>query len=391
MMPRRAWCKDRPQDTTMCKLATFILAGISFMWLMPLAHGQMTGVEKLAAARTQFRVCAAPDNLPFTNRQGEGFDNKIAQLLATADGKPLVYAWWPQRRGFIHNTLNHWECDVVMGVPTGYELTATTRPYYCSTYVDVRSAGEPAVLAQSEPPPPKRVGVVVATPPLDLLLRHHIDPRVYLPNGDDHPGQIVDDVAAGRIDAALVWGPMAGYFVAREPRKLSFSPLETPADHHIQLTFPVSLGVRHDDRARLDRLNALIAAHRAEIKAILTDYGVPLVDDPTQCSPAQHAAERTSRVMLKPALDVAGASQAAEIEKIVENAGRPSSSQGSQTQDVNCKGPVTLPEVQKLGGPPESGTPYQVADGKVDAKTYEGRPGARILTSIPISKICGRT
>jgi hypothetical protein len=99
------------------------------------AAATKTGAEKLAAARTQFRVCAAPDNRPLANRQSEGFDNKIAQLLATADGKPLVYAWWPERRGFIHNTLNHWECDVVMGVPTGYELTATTRPYCCSTDV----------------------------------------------------------------------------------------------------------------------------------------------------------------------------------------------------------------------------------------------------------------
>jgi hypothetical protein len=108
-----------------------------------------------------------PDNLPFSNRRGEGFDNKIVQLLAAAEGKPLVYAWWPERRGFIRNTLNRWECDVVVGVPTGYELTATTRLDYCSTYVDVQRAGEPAQ-AGSERRPAQRVGVMVQTPPLDL-------------------------------------------------------------------------------------------------------------------------------------------------------------------------------------------------------------------------------
>jgi mxaJ protein len=360
---------------TMCKLPTFILAGICCLWFMPTAQGEMTGVEKLAAARTQFRVCAAPDNLPFSNRDGEGFDNKIAQLLAAAEGKPLVYAWWPLRRGFISNTLNRWECDVVIGVPTGYELTATTRPYYCSTYVDVQRAGEPAK-AGSEPRPAERVGVMVQTPPLDLLLRHHVDPRVYLPidaDGQTDPGRIVDDVAAGRIDAAFVWGPTAGYFATREPTKLSLSPLTAPTDRDIRLTFPISLGVRHGDRARLDDLNALIDSHRTEINSILTNYGVPLVDDAAQCAPPQHAAERPAASLLTPALELAPTSGLPRIERIAEKTEQPS--QKSETQKITCKGPVTLPEVQKLASPAASSATrlYRVTDGnKVDGKTYEG-------------------
>jgi mxaJ protein len=361
----------------MCKLPTFILAGICCLWLMPTAQGEMTGVEKLAAARTQFRVCAAPDNLPFSNRDGEGFDNKIAQLLAAAEGKPLVYAWWPLRRGFISNTLNRWECDVVIGVPTGYELAATTRPYYCSTYVGVQRAGEPPALAGSEPGAAKRIGVMVQTPPLDLLLRHHVDPRVYLPidpDGQTDPARIVDDVAAGRIDAAFVWGPLAGYFASREPTKLSVSPLTAPTDSDIRLSFPISVGVRHGDRARLDDLNALIDAHRTEINSILRNYGVPLVDDPAQCAPPQHAAEGPAASLLTPALEVAPTSGVPRIERIVEKTEQPS--QKSETQTITCNGAVTLSEVQKLAAaaPPSSAAPpYRVRDGnKVDAKTYEG-------------------
>jgi mono/diheme cytochrome c family protein len=207
------------------------------------------------------------------------------------------------------------------------------------------------------------------------LLRHHVDPHVYLSidaDGQTNPGRIVDDVAAGRIDAAFVWGPMAGYFATREPTKLRIAPLTAPADRDIRLSFPISLGVRHGDRARLDDLNALIESHRSEIKTILTNYGVPLVDDPAQCAPPRHAAERTAATLLTPALDVAGIRQIPRIDRIVENTGQASQKPGTQT--ITCKGAVTLPEVQKLDGAPPSGSapPYRVADGKVDGKTYEG-------------------
>lgn len=361
----------------MWKPVVSIVASAWPLFLLSPAHSEITGVEKLEAARTQFRVCAAPDNLPFTNRQGEGFDDRIAQLLAQSEGKPLVYTWWGAPRGLVSNTLNRWDCDVVMGVPTGYELTATTRPYYCSTYVEVQRPDEPALTLSDPPTSAKRIGVVVRTPPLDILLRHHLDPQVYLPTGSedqDHPGRIVDDVAAGRIDAAFVWGPIAGYFARHEPKPLAISAIAAPADHDIHLSFPVSIGVRRGDNARLARLDQLIEEHQSQITDILRSYGVPFVDNPVRCPPHQHAAERSAAgAPQHPVVDRLATGQEPKIELIAEQSGEPA--QGSDAHaHITCKGPVTLPEVAKIADPAPSGSapPYKVAGNKVDPRTYEG-------------------
>src|ERR1700720_2220419 len=117
-----------------------VIAGF-FLALTPV-QAETTGQQRIQSSRSEFRVCADPDNLPFTNRRGEGFENKIAELLARSANQPLTYYWWPERRGFVSNTLNAWECDVIIGVPTHDGGVRTTRPYYCSRYVMVHRPGQ---------------------------------------------------------------------------------------------------------------------------------------------------------------------------------------------------------------------------------------------------------
>jgi mxaJ protein len=141
------------------------------------ASAETTGLQKIQASKSEFRVCADPDNLPFTNRLGEGFENKIAELLARSADQPLTYYWWPERRGFISKTLNAWECDVIIGVPTHDALVRTTQPYYCSRYVMVRRPEQDVTSSLRGEPDSRslRIGVVERTPPLDMLLQSNGD------------------------------------------------------------------------------------------------------------------------------------------------------------------------------------------------------------------------
>src|SRR5580658_3636980 len=134
------------------KFSQFMLIAGCLCSLTP-AWAETTGQQKIEASKSEFRVCADPDNLPFSNRRGEGFENKIAELLALSANQPLAYYWWPERRGFVNNTLNAWECDVIIGVPTHDSAVRTTRPYYCSRYVMVQRSGQgvtPALLGAPE-------------------------------------------------------------------------------------------------------------------------------------------------------------------------------------------------------------------------------------------------
>jgi mxaJ protein len=235
------------------------------------------------------RVCADPNNLPFSNSRGEGFENRIADLLARDLGAPLEYVWWAQRRGFIRNTLRARDCDIVMGVPKDYELTLNTKPYYSSTYVIVaretdgseyRSLDDPK-LAQA------RIGVQLIgddfanTPPAHALTKRGLiaNIRGYMVYGDyrnDNPaGDIVRAVADREIDVAFVWGPFAGFFAPRQNEKLIVTPLPGPGDGPgIPFVFEIAMGVRKGETALRDRLNRWIELHRADITAILAEYGV---------------------------------------------------------------------------------------------------------------------
>src|SRR5262245_784024 len=200
------------------------------------AFGQQA--ELPGAAERVLRVCEDPNNLPFSNRAGEGFENRIAELLAHELGWTLEYTWFPQRMGFIRNTLrkrdpdsNRFKCDLVMGVPVGFELAATTKPYYRSTYALVYTKGKgldgvtaPEGLLELDPGKLKslRLGVFDQTPPVDWLLKHGlfdqaVSYRHLSGDPERYPGEIVEkDLRNGVVDAAFVWGPIAGYFAKRE-------------------------------------------------------------------------------------------------------------------------------------------------------------------------------
>src|SRR5436853_6673275 len=165
-------------------------------------------------ATATFRICADANNLPYSNDKLEGFENKIAALFAKDLGATPTYTWWPDRRGFIRNTLRANLCDVVVGVPNGYDQVRWTRPYYRSTYVFVHTRNGGFRVGSWDDPALRnaRIGVVAATPPADALIRkgliqNLVSYRLTIDYTTEYPGEIVDHVAAGKIDVAIVWGP----------------------------------------------------------------------------------------------------------------------------------------------------------------------------------------
>lgn len=261
------------------------LALVLLLVLPALAAGAQERSQGELRTRTAFRVCADPDNLPFSNRKGEGFENRIAELFARELGLPLVYDWHPQAIGFIRNTLRAHRCDVVMGITAGHELVANTRSYYASTFVLVYRAADRGKFDSLDSPLARiaRIGVVANTPPATLLtwkglvdnVRSYelqVDTRV------SHPArQAVLDVAAGHLDMALVWGPIGAYWAARAEVPLEWVPLEGDRQRNLPMVFRISMGVRYGEKEWLDILNGLIRAKEREIRAILEEYGVPLV------------------------------------------------------------------------------------------------------------------
>jgi quinoprotein dehydrogenase-associated probable ABC transporter substrate-binding protein len=242
----------------------------------------------------EFRVCADPNNLPFSNQKQEGFENRLAELLAREFDRPVAYTWWPQRRGFMRNTLNAGICDVVMGVPTGYDPALTTRPYYRSTYVFVCAKNAGYQIASFDDPLLRklRIGVHLIgddytnSPPAHVLSAKGIVNNVvgYSVFGDyaedSPPGKIISAVAAKEIDIAVVWGPIAGYFAQKQSVSLTLVPVPTEAaSPSLPFAYSISLGVRPKDTILKARLDEILIRKSADVNKILQEYGVPLVKD----------------------------------------------------------------------------------------------------------------
>ena len=281
------------------RLPSRALAVASVLLLVPVAASAQQGPPPVGEDRV-LRVCGDPTNLPFSNRAGEGFENKIAELLARELGWTLEYTWFPQRMGFIRNTLrgrepnsDRFKCDLVMGVPAGFELASTTKPYYRSTYALVYVKGKgldsvtaPEDLLSLEPAKLKslKLGVVGQTPPSDWLLKHRLFDQVVpyqRQSGDPerYPGEIVEkDLVAGTIDVAFVWGPIAGYF-AKRAKSPALAVVPFKPDPEIQFDFRIAMGVRFGEREWKERVERLIEANRPRIQAILAAYGVPQLDE----------------------------------------------------------------------------------------------------------------
>lgn len=249
----------------------------------------------LAAEPETLRVCADPNNLPFSNGAAEGFENKLAEMVAQNLGKSVAYTWWAQRRGFIRHTLKAGECDVVMGVPAHYDLVETTKPYYRSTYVFVSQSARHLQLSAIDDPQLRRliIGVHLIggdgnnTPPAHALGEQGIvdNVRGYMIYGDyrepDPPARLIEAVEHGGIDVAAVWGPLAGYAAKHSSIPLTVTPIvggERFAPQQFQ--FDIAMGVRKGDHELRDQLNDFIAQHGGQITALLTSYGVPLSEKP---------------------------------------------------------------------------------------------------------------
>lgn len=246
-----------------------------------------------AAASTALRVCADPNNLPFSNNRGEGLENRIAVLVAREMRRPLTYVWMPQRRGFLRNTLRANRCDVVIGVPAQLDAVRATRPYYRSAYVFVSRRDRRLHIRSFDDPrlPKLRIAIQItgddyANPPAAQALasrRIVENVRGYTVYGDysrpDPPRGLIDAVADGRVDLAVAWGPLAGYFAQREPVPLELTPVpasdETP---FVRFAFDISMGVRKDDARLAEALDSIIVRRRQDIRRILIAFGVPLAE-----------------------------------------------------------------------------------------------------------------
>jgi mxaJ protein len=248
-----------------------------------------------AAPQQPLRVCADPNNLPFSNRAQQGFENEIARLIASELDTEIAYTWWAQRRGFVRNTLNEQQCDVIMGVPSSYELVLTTRPYYRSTYVFLSRADRQLDIGSLDDPRLKQLTVAVqivgddyaSTPPAEALANRGITNNVrgYSVYGDyskpNPPARIVDAVVNGEADIAVVWGPLAGYFAHRQRVPLTLTPVTPQIDPpFLPMVFDISLGVRRADTTFHRKLNQVLVARHAEIDAILERFNVPRVPTP---------------------------------------------------------------------------------------------------------------
>lgn len=248
----------------------------------------------IAAGQTgpQFRVCADPENLPFSNRKVEGFENRIADLIAKDFSATPTYIWWGQRRGFIRNTMNatleEGRCDVVIGVPENYDLVRTTRPYYRSTYVFVYPRGAAAIRSLDDPVLKKlRIGVHLLgddytnPPPVHELAKRGIVDNVVgfstFYSNDNPPSAIVDAVAAGKVNVAIVWGPVAGFFAGRQRVPLNLVPIPS-GKGDLPFAFDISMGVKRGNETLRARLQKVLDSRQAEIAKILKDYGVPLLE-----------------------------------------------------------------------------------------------------------------
>ncbi len=266
-------------------------------WLtLALAVLAPAGLAGAWAARTLsetvLRVCADPNNLPFSNQRAEGFENRIAEVLARELHARLEYTWAPEWRGFIRKTLGAHRCDVLMGVPAASDRVLATRPYYTSTYVFLSRRDRGLRIRSLDDPVLRRLRIGIHfigddytnPPPAHALGRRGIVNNVfgYSLYGDyskpNPPAELIHAVAKGDVDVAIVWGPFAGYFGSREPVPMRLTPVTPAIDPPaLRFSFPIAIGVRRDDTALRAMLDTALQRRACEVSRILREYDVPLV------------------------------------------------------------------------------------------------------------------
>ena len=269
----------------LCVVSAFLAAGLPAA--PSLAQPQQRPELSLELVDpTTLRVCADPHNMPFSTNKGEGFENKLAELFAAQLARGLSYAWYPQAPGFVRNTLGAYKCDVVMGMPQGDDLVQVTNPYYRTAYALVFKQGsglEGVDTIGDVRLKGKRIGVVAGTPPATnmavngLMANAKPYPLVIDTRVDSSAALMMRDLAAGEIDAGILWGPMAGYYASQSGSKVSVVPLvkETKGP---RLAYYIAMGVRHSDQDWKRVLNRKIVENQGAINKLLLSFGVPLLD-----------------------------------------------------------------------------------------------------------------
>ena len=256
-------------------------------------HGQAGGVLQGGLELIDpkvLRVCADPNNLPFSNDKGEGFENKIAELFAAKLGKSLAYTYYPGATGFVRMTLGSYRCDVVMGFPQGGELVQSTNPYYRTAYALVAKSASPIAgveTLQDARLKDKHIGVVAGTPPASYLVADGLIanskpyPLVVDTRYDSSAQAMVNDINSGEIDAGVLWGPLASYYAshAASPMKATLLLKEKGGPH---LDYRIVMGVRPSDQNWKRQLNQLIEENQPAINKLLLDYGIPIVNESDQ-------------------------------------------------------------------------------------------------------------
>ncbi|EIJ40990.1 quinoprotein dehydrogenase-associated probable ABC transporter substrate-binding protein [Beggiatoa alba B18LD] len=250
---------------------------------------------------TAFRVCADPNNLPFSHQNLSGFENKIAELLAKDLKLPIEYTWFPQRMGFIQTTLRKWsdvkgrfECDVVMGVPQRFDMTSNTKPYYRSTYTlvyikgrgwdDIKTPNDLLQLPDARKQQLK-IGMFAPAPSVDWILKHNLINQAVsyqIMNGDPnyYAGQIIEqDLVADKINMVFIWGPVAGYFAYKLKGQQELALLPVDSEAGIRFDFPMAVGVRRGEPEWKETIEQALVRNKTAIHTILTEYHIPLVPE----------------------------------------------------------------------------------------------------------------
>jgi mxaJ protein len=276
---------------------------VAFMVLLP--REAAAQLRPNIASTGVLRVCADPDNMPLSNQKGEGFEQKIAELVAKEWNSKLEYAWWPVRRGFFARALNGRYCDVAIQAPSLFDMAGVTKPYFRSGYVFVTRKDSGLDLKSLADPRLKKLKIGVNllnsdaenTPPAMALSRYGVVGNLVgystFYTETERPEDIINDVAKKNTDVAIVWGPLAGYFARKSPVPLSITPLaERDSLTDFPFRFNIGMGVRRRDVALRDSLQKVLERKGPEIQAILQQYGVPLfpIEEPARGDSAQAVA-----------------------------------------------------------------------------------------------------
>ena len=274
--------------TSSLRLVLAILSALPWLPSLAKAQGAGLGAAGELVDPDVLRVCADPSNMPFTDQSLGGFENKLADLVAAKTGrKSVAYTWFPSVTGFVRNTLRANRCDVIMGYAQGDELVQNTNAYYRSTYVLVypkNSSLAGVETIEDARLSGKRIGVVGGTPPTTNMAAVKLmrTAKVYplMVDTREAPSMaevMIKDLLAGEIDAAILWGPMAGYYARESKADLAVVPLAEATGS--RMTYRITMGVRPSDQEWKRTLNLFIKDNQQEINKILLSYNVPLLDE----------------------------------------------------------------------------------------------------------------